>query len=127
MRQHLANSIIVGTYTTCICLWLLLAISCGIIRPRQSLSNQPSFDIGGQTSGLLGRSASGDFIITERARIRFNALADRYGSNVLFQVPVTNDYGISTDGFTNGTQLYFMSKDAMVKFGQMTQLWRDRK
>jgi hypothetical protein len=93
----------------------LLAASC-TVAPKPVASRAPSWDSGAQTSGLLQDMPDHQFLITPRARARYNGLVALYGTRICFNPPVTNDFGVTPHG-TN----FIISAEALEIFATMTR------
>ncbi len=86
------------------------------VTPRIVRDSTASFDGSVQNSGLIGFDDAGNAILTPHARDRFNALVAVYGKR--FAPPLTADYGITP----TATNTFLITKEALVKFGQMNSM-----
>ncbi len=103
-------------------LWVgvfLAACRAGPDVPEAVSSLAPSFEGNCATSGVLsvvrdreGRSCG--WIVSARARARYNALIEKYGT--LWTPPIRPDHGVSDLG--NG--FFLMTNEAMEKFALMS-------
>jgi hypothetical protein len=103
---------------------LFLAAACGTVVPGTVTAERASYDGGAATSGVVEvvRRADGavaGWVVTPRARDRYNALVERYGAS-MWSPPVGRDYGVKPygDGF------YLMTNEAMAKFVAMAAVSR---
>ncbi len=104
----------------CMILALLIAGCTSVTNPTPDIvkPQEISFDGNAQNSGVLYQITSGGFIITESARIRYNALIKKYGDKC---TPVlTEDFGITPvyiitdEGFENFAKLVLWQKNPDV-------------
>lgn len=102
--------VIVFSLTAC------MAGCTGTVTPDPVSATQASFDGGAQTSGII-TSADGGYVITARARERYNALIETYGAK--WSPAIGQDYGCTP--YFDGQ--YFLTNEALVKFLTMNQ-WR---
>jgi hypothetical protein len=103
---------------------LFLAAACGTVTPGRVEAERASYDGGAATSGVVevvrnaGGAVSG-WVVTPRARDRYNALVEKYGA-LMWSPPVGRDYGVAP--YDNG--LYLMTDEAMAKFVAMAEVSR---
>lgn len=97
-----------------------LAVGCTTVVPDKTEAKQPSFDAGGQNSGFLGFDATGNGIITEHARQRYDGLITRYGSRFIPQIDKDN-------GLTSTNANWRITPQALVNFETMNTWLKEAK
>ena len=112
---------------------LLLINSCANVTPTVGNSTVPNFDGNDLNSGIIKQYESvgsdgdfkkeGSYQITPRARDRYNAYLDKYGSR--FLPPIKKDFGVTPSQDDSGN--YDMTLEAASYWYQMILLMkRDR-
>jgi len=104
----------------CVAIFAAILAGCvGTVTPVQVVSNGASFDNGERNSGFIGWATNNGTaygVITLKARDRYNALIESYGSKII--PPIKKDYGLISCE-TN----YLISFEALSNFAKMNR-WR---
>ena len=95
----------------------LLVSGCGTVRAPALEDQQASFDGNEANSGFVGFTASGSGLITDRARVRYNALIGVYGKR--FLPALEADEGLKAVGIN----LWEIDAEHLVRFATMNR-WR---
>ena len=109
----------------CAATLLACAPACtSTITPDTVDASSASYDDGVLNSGVICRLSDADgncagWVITERARARYNALVAKYGATT-WNPPIGADYGITP--YSDGNCQ--MTDEAMAKFISMAQMAR---
>lgn len=99
-----------------LCAIALVVVGCSsTITPTQVSSEQASFDGTEQNSGIVS-AVDGGYVITERARARYNELVAAYGS--VWSPAIGADYGVTP--YSDGR--YYITNEAASKFRTMNLL-----
>ena len=114
---------IVNLFLSALCAATLLACApacTSTVSPDHVSATQASYDGGARTSGVLASVTDNagnitGWIVTARARERYNALVEAYGAT-MWSPPIGRDYGVTPSA--NGH--YLMTSEAMAKFIAMS-------
>jgi len=99
---------------------LVILAGCTVI-PGTVKPGAPSYDGADRTSGLVSMTATGAGFITAAARDRYNALVRAYGKR--FEVPLTQDAGITPGPVLRAKATWKIDPEHLVKF-QIMSRWR---
>jgi hypothetical protein len=93
----------------------VLGTGCGTVTPGAISSEHASFDGNDQNSGVIGRDPLGrGYIITHRARDRYNALVKVFGRD--FSPALRADAGVISAG-----DAYVIDREHLIKFIEMSR------
>jgi hypothetical protein len=108
--------------TAVLCVTIVCLAACAsTVTPQRVEPGQASYDDGSQNSGVLSAVVDADgvttgWVVTARARDRYNALVERYGAS-MWSPPIGRDYGVKprSDGS------FLLTNEAMAKFVAMSE------
>jgi hypothetical protein len=114
----------IHTLMSSLCAVTLLACApacTSTVTPDPVAASQASYDSGGQNSGVISKVTDAQgravgWVVTARARARYNALIEVYGAT-LWTPPIVADYGVTP--YAQGQWL--MTNEAMAKFIAMNR------